>query len=400
MVKYPGLLEYVKTNLIRGKSIDSLYDEAVSKFGYENDYPAFYRYVHKVKRTHLSDKSIPLKRERNKSQEFIEYLKKHKVVDGNTACKMLECEPKKVFEFINHFRSQGYEIICNDSDIILSSHITSDGENVRKPLERKRIKFGVASDLHFGSKHAQISHLLEFCEICRKKGVEIIFVPGDICAGYRVYKGQEFEVYAVSAEEQEESIIMNLPKGFEWYVLGGNHDYSFVKSNGHNPLLTIESIRDDFHYLGFDEADVPILPGVDLRMWHPSGGVPYALSYRIQKKIEQIAFEELSKAARSTNSKPSIRFLLCGHLHVQMQAMFGSIFGAQCGAFEGQTSYLKRKGLYPHMGGYIIDADLAQDGLLRSFQAKFYIFPEEVDEDWKNYDHKLNREKLTKPLFE
>jgi len=401
-MKYPGLLNFVKFNLIKGEVTEDIYSTAVDQFNYDRDIKTFRKYVSAVKANYLKGKpTLKTKKDRLKGEEFLEILKKKKNIGGNELCDTLNCTPDEIFEIVNYYRNQGCEIICDQDRIILSSVIASEGSPIYQPLEDTEIIFGVASDLHFGSKECQITHLKEFAEICRKKGVKYMFVPGDICAGYNVYPGQQFEVYALSAEEQEESVILNLPKGFQYYVIGGNHDYSFIKrGGGHNPMLSIEAQRSDFHYIGFDDADVPILPGVDMKMLHPSGGVPYSYSYRLQKNVEQIAYSELAKISRNIKDKPSIRFLLSGHLHIQLQSLFGTILGMQCGCFEGQTSYLKRKGLYPTVGGYIVQADMRKrDGMIMNFDTKFYVFPDHIEDDWKNYNHTITKPKVEKPLF-
>jgi predicted MPP superfamily phosphohydrolase len=401
-MKYPGLVEFVRFNLIKGITTKDIYDTAVVQFSYNRGIKTFRKYISSIKKNYLQGQpSLKTKKDRSKGEEFLGILKKRKVVNGNEICDELCCSPDKIFEMIDYYRNQGHEIICEQDRIILSHVIASEGTPIPEPLEDTEIIFGVASDLHFGSKECQITHLKEFAEICRKKGVKYMFVPGDVCAGYNVYPGQQFEVYALSAEEQEESVILNLPKGFEYYVIGGNHDYSFIKrGGGHNPMLSIEAQRSDFHYIGFDDADVPILPGVDMKMLHPSGGVPYSYSYRLQKNVEQIAYSELAKISRNVKDKPSIRFLLSGHLHIQLQSLFGTILGMQCGCFEGQTSYLKRKGLYPTVGGYIVQADMRKrDGMIMNFDTKFYVFPDHIEDDWKNYDHTITKPKIDKPLF-
>jgi biotin operon repressor len=401
VTKYPGLIEFVKNQLENGKDPKKIYPMAVRKFGYEEDLYLFYNYCYKVKMRHMNNFVEEEDEEDLQSDEekLMKILKKDKVISGEEICEELSARPSEVFGMINELRSRGHEIIVDDGKVILTSKVASKGDLIRKPLEDTEIIFGVASDLHFGSKHCQITALNEFAHICYQNGVKYIFCPGDICAGFRVYRGQEFENYAITAQEQEESVIVNLPEGFEWYMIGGNHDYSFIKTNGHNPLLTISHRRPDVHYIGYDEGDVPILPGIDLKMWHPSGGVPYSYSYRAQKGIEQIVYGEMAKLSRNFKDKPSIRFLLIGHLHIQLQAMFGSIFGMQCGTFEGQTNYLKRKGLYPQVGGYIVKADIAKNGLLRNFSAKFYMFPFEIEEDYKNYNHTIDQSKIKKPIF-
>jgi hypothetical protein len=401
MTLYPGLVEFVKQEILAGKQTKDIYEEAKSRFNYTYPISAFYKYISKVKKF-LTDKDLEDAGETRESIEesFINILEKKRSISGDELCDQLSCSPNEIFDLITQFRKKGYEIICDDRNIILSTNVTSDGEKIDSPLEDKEIIFGVASDIHFGSKACQITALNEFAEICRKNGVKYMFTPGDLCAGYKVYPGQEFEVYALSAEEQEESVILNLPKGFEWYVLGGNHDYSFIKrGGGHNCLLSIEAQRPDFHYVGFDDADIPILPGVDLKLWHPAGGAPYSYSYRLQKGIEQVVYTELANISRDFKEKPSVRFVLAGHLHIQLQAMFGSIFGMQCGTFEGQTGFLRRLGLYPQVGGYIVKASISRNGLLRNFNAKFYMWPKQIDEDWRNYKHSTEKKGVFKPLF-
>ena len=400
MILYPGLIDFTKQEILKGTSSKQIYNDAVNKFGYSSNISAFYKYISKVKNV-ITDEDLQESGETKESidDKFITLLEKRKTLTGDEICETLSCSPNEVFDLISRFRKRGYEIICDEKSIILSTDMTSEGEEIEAPLEDKEIIFGVASDLHFGSKECQITALKEFCEICRKQGVKYIFVPGDVCAGYKVYPGQQFEVYALSAKEQEESVIVNLPYGFEWYMLGGNHDYSFIKrGGGHNPLLAIEASRSDVHYVGFDEAEIPILPGVDMRLWHPTGAVPYSYSYKLQKALEQIAYSELANIIRETKQKPSVRFLLAGHLHVQLQALFGPIFAAQCGCFEGRTSLLKRLGLHPTVGGYIVEATIGKNGLLKDFNAKFHVF-KTIDNDWKSYNHSLDVNKIENPLF-
>jgi UDP-2,3-diacylglucosamine pyrophosphatase LpxH len=398
---YPGLLEYVKKSIEENISINTMYDFATIKFGYEKDLSTFRRYVYTIKRRYSDLSEINGKNQIAKDESFISILGRKKIISRDEMCDLLECSFDEVCDLIGFYRNQGYEILIDEKNIILSTHTASQGMKFGGPLESTEIIFGVASDLHIGSKQFQLTALNEFCEICRRKGVKYIFVPGDIFAGYKVFAGQEYEVYALSAEEQEESAIINLPTGFEWYMMGGNHDYSFIKKGGgHNPLLALENKREDVHYLGFDDVDVPILEGIDVKMWHPSGGVPYALSYRLQKAAEQIAYSELMKLTWNKKQSPSIRFLLAGHIHIQVQTMLGPIFAAQCGTFEAQNSYLKVKGLNPTVGGYIIRAELRKkDGMILNHEAKYYVFPDVIEDDWKNYKHFIDEKEKKKPIF-
>jgi len=368
--------------------------------GYNSNFSSFKVYVSRLKKTVITKgKKKELDPFQNKVMQI---MSTHKVMSIIDICDMLSFPPSYVLQTVSTLASKGCEISYDDRNIYFGVGCASIGKPIEKPLEEDtEIVFGTPSDIHFGSKACQITALNEFCEICRKQGVKYQFVAGDVFAGFNVYRGQVFDLYAISSDEQEESTIVNLPEGFEWYMLGGNHDYSFIKSGpGHNPFNVLTSIRKDTHYCGFDEAVVPLLPNVDLKMWHPSGGVPYALSYRLQKGIEQIAFSELQNISKSLKEKPTVRFVLSGHLHIQMQAMFGSIFGAQVGAFEGTNNLLKRKGVVPAVGGWIIKATLGKNNLLRCFETKFHMF-EEIENDWKNYKHYLSKDERERkePIF-
>jgi biotin operon repressor len=389
------LRDFIVENL-RRISRKEMFEIAREKFSYTGTYSSFKVYVCRIK----SKTKITKTETKSLKETFLEKIQREKVIKLFDLSVQLQCSGIEILKHINDFKSQGYHILIDNDRLYYGDKILNNG-NVEKvqQLETKEIVFGVASDLHFGSKACQITALNEFSEECKKQNAKHIFVPGDVTAGRNVYSGQDFDLYALSAQDQTESLLSNLPEGFDWWLLGGNHDYSHIKNGGFNPLNVMASKRKDLHSLGYDECIVPILDGVDLQMWHPSGGVPYSVSYRLQKGVEQIAFSELLAVTRGIKEKPTIKFVLSGHLHIQVQALFGSIFGAQCGAFEGITNYLKRKGLVPAIGGYIVKATIKNNGIL-DFDAKFHLYPEIID-DWKNYSHTSNDKiEQIKPIFE
>lgn len=252
-----------------------------------------------------------------------------------------------------------------------------------------RILMAWAGDFHGGSKAQQITNLLKFIELAYRRGVRHVLVPGDLFAGNQVYRGQLHDLFANGADNQLAVMLHVLPEmpGLKYYVIGGNHDYSFVKANGYNIVAHFAAWRDDVIYLGFDLADIAITDRVDVRLWHPSGGVPYAMSYRLQKGLEQMTSDELSKAIE-TQDNPRLRGVAAGHLHVSMTMWQGPIFGVQVGCFEGQTNYLKRKSLFPKIGGYLIEWRVADSGLLQECTPKWQAFLE-IEDDYKNYPELL-----------
>lgn len=385
--------------ITNGGDIQKIYNDLVANNLYNNSYKAFKRHVGRVKKRIgvIKNNNSVLK---DLDKKIIKFLDSKKVVKINEVLEKCQCSRSALVASVASCRRNGYELQIDDPVIILSTTTVRDPEKLSQLSNSSEIVFGIVSDPHFGSKSCQITALNEFAQIMKHKGVHHVFVPGDLVAGFDVYPGQIHDVYAMDADGQADSALVNLPTGFDWYVLGGNHDYSFIKrGGGYNIISTIASKRADIHYIGFDKATIPILKNVDLMCVHPSGGVPYAVSYRLQKNIEQITISELQNVVRGVKDKPSIRFVLLGHLHIQMQAMFGSIWGAQCGTFEGQTNYLKRKGLVPSVGGWIVKASLGHNGLLKNFESKFYIF-DEIEDDWKSYKHEIPEVKITKPIFD
>ena len=397
MPKPLDVVNIVLAELEQGTKLKEIYNKLVKK-GYGIAYNSFTRHVLKIKKRYgVIEKN---KKISSKGLELIDIIDFDKITKVTKVLKKLNWSKKDLDKSIINCRSNGYEIHIDNGNIFLSKTNVREPEKITQLTKYNEIIFGVASDTHFGSKSCQLTALNEFAEIMRKKGVRHIFVPGDLTAGFDVYPGQIHDVYAIDAKEQEDSVLLNLPTGFNWYVLGGNHDYSFIKrGGGYNIISVLASKRKDIHYVGFDEANVPILNNVDVKLFHPSGGVPYSISYRLQKSMEQITMSELQSIVRGTKDKPTVRFVLAGHLHIQMQAMFGSIWGAQCGSFEGQTNYLKRKGLVPSIGGWIVKATLGLNGLLKNFESKYYIF-DELEDDYKNYKHSIPDVKIEKPIFE
>ena len=391
-----SMSDFIIEELKNGLTPKEIYDKLIQ---YKPlNYETFSRYTRRIKKKIGIIKNDPIVDELE--PKVLKILQTKKILKINEVLKELDCTRTKFNELVKRCRSKGYEIIIDNNIIILSTTNVRESDDINCLSPYTDITFGIVSDTHFGSKSCQITALNEFAEIMRKRGVKHIFVPGDLVAGHNVYPGQIHDVYAISGEEQQETCLLNLPTGFDWYVLGGNHDYSFMsKGGGFNIISSIAKKRSDIHYVGFDEANIPILKDVEVKLFHPSGGVPYSISYRLQKSLEQITMSELQSLVRGVKDKPTVRFVLAGHLHIQMQAMFGSIWGAQCGTFEGQTNYLKRKGLIPSIGGWIVNASLGHNGLLKNFESKFYLF-NEIEGDWRNYNHYLPEDKKITPIFE
>lgn len=302
--------------------------------------------------------------------------------------------------------SAGYSVKRDHQKVLVQNFPTVDFEP--KPLfptgHVDEICFALISDTHAGSHCEQVTAVNDLIHVAYEEyGVKNVLHAGDIFAGCGVYRGQAQELYAVSGKDQAYATAHNLPQrpGLRYFVLGGNHDYSFFKAAGldaRRELLLLG--REDITLLAYDAATVPLMPDIDVHLWHPSGGVPYALSYRGQKGVEQLAQDELMQVVMGDKLTPTIRLVLIGHLHVQYMFDYGPMVVLGAGCFEGQNSYLKRKKLVPHVGGWILRCRFV-DGMLHRLEP-IRIRYRELEDDWKPWRAKFEGQRqveVLQPIF-
>jgi len=247
-------------------------------------------------------------------------------------------------------------------------------------------KLGIMGDTHDGSKYAQISARNRAIQIMYERGVREVLVVGDINAGRGIYRGQELDVVSLEADDQIAISRTYWPRydGMRFHMMSGNHDFGFVRAAGYNALKALCSQRDDFFYWGADLVTVPITDSVDALLWHPKGGPSYALSYKAQKMVANVAFQQLMEVLEK-NVTPKVRFLFVGHWHQMLTFWQGPIFVALVGCFEGQTNHLKALGLYPQIGAMILDVAITKDrALIREMNITHLQFTE-IDGDYLNY---------------
>lgn len=237
------------------------------------------------------------------------------------------------------------------------------------------IRFGLIGDTQFGSKYTQITHLHKFYDICENLGITDIYHTGDITDGIKMRQGHEYELYAISADEQREDVVKNYPKrdGITTHFITGNHDASLYKHVGYDIGAAIAKDRQDMDYLGRDCAIVNLTPNCTLELRHPWDGTAYAISYKVQKMIE----------AMEADSKPNI--LAVGHYHKQEYIFYRNIHALQTGCFQSQTPFTRGKGISVVMGGYIVTARVDKNGYIQAFDPAFIPFYAPIKDDYKNW---------------
>jgi predicted phosphodiesterase len=212
-----------------------------------------------------------------------------------------------------------------------------------------KMKFAVISCTQLGSKYQQITHLRSFYRYIQDQGIKVVFHCGDMVDGINVYTGQEYELFLHGEKAQGDYCVEHYPKmedGGKTLVIAGNHDYSFMKEAGCDIVERISERRPDIEYLGAFGA-FPKTDYLSIYLQHGGGGMAYARSYKMQKLIEQMAPE----------SKPDLYFL--GHWHTTCALFeYRNVTAFLMGCFQSQTPHLRRFGLYPEIGGLIMEVTI------------------------------------------
>ena len=235
-------------------------------------------------------------------------------------------------------------------------------------------RIAIIGDTQLTSRFQQLTHLKHFYNLCSDEGITEVYHLGDLADGDGyVYPGQIFELFIVGVDNHLNYIAENYPviKGIKTRVIAGNHDDSYFKRAGFDFLSNLSITRPDIEYLGRYSAYINIA-GTDVRMYmmHPSKAGAYALSYHPQKICEQF----------SSENKPQI--LALGHVHVGlMLPLYRNIIVLQAPCFQSQTPYLQAKGLWPMVGGIILDLAI-EDNSIVMVKPEFRMYYKMIEKDY------------------
>lgn len=259
---------------------------------------------------------------------------------------------------IERLFDRGYDITVDDAEkrAILQRAAAKHFRPLQLDKPASYYKIGAVSDTHFGSKFQQMTLLHTAYAELAKERVDFCVHCGDMTDGINMYRGQANECFLGGADDMVEYTAKNYPKApFKTYVIGGNHDMSFKKAAGFNVVRAICGLRDDLVYRGEESTSFQVQDAL-IELLHPSGGVPYARSYRPQKIIEGLVGEILNVVRYKKDMAILPHVLFTGHYHIahHLPAYFGmECYSVPC--FQAQTPYLKAKGLAPAIGYIIIE---------------------------------------------
>jgi len=252
---------------------------------------------------------------------------------------------------------------------------------IDKMIKGKIVRFGIASDRHFGSKYAQITYLHNFYRECEKEGVDFIIDPGDTTDGNGDhYHGQQFEMHITGADELKDFTVKNYPSFKDrsgnlgkTYGIAGYHDLDLWVREGYDILKRVAEDREDYVYLGHASA-VLKMHDRKIQILHPSGGTAYAISYRLQKVVESF----------SSENKPHI--LITGHFHkAEFIPLLRNVYSFQAGCFQAQTPFGVRKSLTFFYGGWIVEMGISGRDITH-MKAEFIPFYKPIVADYRKYE--------------
>jgi len=236
--------------------------------------------------------------------------------------------------------------------------LVSERYLIKVPSPAGKLRVGAISDLHVGSKSCFEEQLVEYLKVANNR-TDVLLIAGDLIDGFGVYKGQQFELLYPSVEDQVARLIEIL-EVYEKpiYFITGNHEDAVYKATGIDVGNMIKG--KNRIYLGSHLASTKI-NNIKIDLWHGRGASAYALSYKLQKMIEQYL----------SGKKPHIVF--SGHWHRAFHMpVYRNIDGFECGTFQGETRLTRQMGVFPQIGGWFLNIEYAEDGTPITIGGEFW----------------------------
>jgi len=231
----------------------------------------------------------------------------------------------------------------------------------------KPFKIGIISDTHIGQENFKPELLKYAGNVFRSEKVSAVYHAGDIIEGMSGRDGQVYEMTHLGFQNQIDYTAELFKKGFKGldiFGINGNHDaWHKRKGNaGADVSKTLSSLVDRYTHLGDDEADINLGSNIKMKLIHPGDGTAYAISYKLQKRIESL----------DGGKKPNI--LVEGHYHKALFMFLRNVHGIEAGTFCGQTGWMRSKNIQAHVGFWVLGVQPMKRGSkgIASLNAKFY----------------------------
>jgi predicted phosphodiesterase len=279
----------------------------------------------------------------------------------HSECKVFFPNLRRDEVWARHLQLKGEEMKPNLEEILQSKNISEkellhllEGREKRQLVIQRRTKsklvLGIVGDTHMIDKADAVSELADFYRICAERKVEAVLHAGDMLAGLgSVYPGQMADLQKFGIDDHLKYFGEKYPKAaFKTYFISGNHDMNYKSVAGLNIGQKITELRPELVFLGDYDGSLT-LNGVKIELHHGHAGMPYSVSYHLQKFIEKIG----------AGKKPQIYIL--GHYHTSLYMFYRNIHCFLPGCFQKPNDFSVRRGLPNMIGGWIVEMDVADD---------------------------------------
>jgi len=262
-----------------------------------------------------------------------------------------------VEKVIESLRSKGYDIFFSEARKALE---------LRRPFKEKfesldlnkllvhSVRFLALSDTHLGHRGERPDIIKKAYQIAEEKKVDLVLHCGNLLEGTYSYEEQPQDLIYFGADQQRKHALEIWPKSKIPTVFISSprkeHDRIFWSRSGYDVVENFVEIARyqgySFHYLGGARGIVKI-KDIEIDLQHPSGGLPYGQTYRLQRRIEMLASAmELVKGAKAT---------FVGHFHRAAALLYKGIFGCLVPACQEQTGYIDSIDKLAELGVWIVE---------------------------------------------
>lgn len=305
-----------------------------------------------------------LKRQKNKPITLAELANK------------LDRGPAAVEGALDLLKTKGFNVALSGGDITLSAEFAPSREvaQVLHPLSNMysfERKIGACGDNHLGSHHERLDVLNALYDLYEAEGITDVYNTGNWIEGEMRLNRHDIKVFGLDGQIQY--LVDNYPqrKGITTHFVAGDDHEGWYQRNermeiGRYAEMAMQRAgRNDFHYLGYVEADILLKADHGeriMKVMHPGGGSAYATSYAPQKLVESFQGGE----------RPEI--LLLGHYHKFDHGHYRNTHYVQTGCTVDQSIFMRKQKISAAVGGTIVTFNQAPDGAINRFKVEWIPF--------------------------
>lgn len=344
-------------------------------------------------RSFVEVQPIRKKEPEQKKIDLFEEVKKaiKKQTSIKELCNKFKTTPAEIEKVLDQLRAQKFNVVVEDGFAEISSAIQIGG--IRKidltKFKNKTFRFGFVADNHINNQHERLDVLNAIYDRFEEEGINEVYNGGNWIDGE--FHFNKFEVLVKGCTNQIKRCVDVYPqrKGIKtFFIAGDDHEGWYQQREGikigeYLELMAKKAGRNDIVYIGYVEADIELKTEKGksiIRLMHGGGGTAYALSYTPQKIVESFTGGE----------KPNI--LLIGHYHkADFLPAYRNVQVFQGGTTCDQTKFMRKMKIAAHVGGWIIEVQLSEDGSVNRIKAEWLSF---YDQDFyvKNNYYDLIKE--------